>query len=182
MYCMYKFAPATLQELIVFGAQRPKYTQKSITQWIQFMQQQEISRVCCLLESKQLARYSLDLLETYRQEFAPKYVLWQPIKDFQLPPSKILIDRIIPFLISAAQNQQKTVVHCAGGVGRTGIVLASWLVSQYRYTNQQAISAVKQNQRNPQEAIIAACFRLQNPVRVKQQLDNLLNDCRSAFN
>jgi protein-tyrosine phosphatase len=178
---MYKFAPAARPELIIFGAERPKYTKKSIAQWIKFMQQQEISRVCCLLESKQLARYPLDLLETYRQEFAAKYVLWQPIKDFQLPPPKILIEGIIPFLISAAEKQQKTVVHCSGGVGRTGIVLASWLVSSRGYTNQQAISAVKQHQRNPQEAIIAACFRLQNPVRVKQQLNSLLNDCRHAF-
>lgn len=178
---MYKFAPATRQESIIFGAARPRYTQKSIAQWIKFMQQQEISRVCCLLESKQLARYPRDLLETYRREFAAKYVLWQPIKDFQIPPAEILIDRIIPFLISAEQNQQKTVVHCSGGVGRTGIVLAAWLVSQRGFTNQQAISAVKQNQRYPQEAIIAALFKLQHPFQVNQQLHNLLNDCRNAF-
>jgi protein-tyrosine phosphatase len=178
---MYKFAPATRQESIIFGAARPRYTQKSIAQWIKFMQQQEISRVCCLLESKQLARYPRDLLETYRQEFAAQYVLWQPIKDFQIPPAEILIDRIIPFLISAEQNQQKTVVHCSGGVGRTGIVLAAWLVSQRGFTNQQAISAVKQNQRYPQEAIIAALFKLQHPFQVNQQLHNLLNDCRNAF-
>ncbi|NJO97925.1 MAG: hypothetical protein HC764_19590 [Pleurocapsa sp. CRU_1_2] len=61
---MYKFAPATRQESIIFGAERPKYTQKSIAQWIKFMQQQEISRVCCLLESKQLARYPLDLFHS----------------------------------------------------------------------------------------------------------------------
>mgnify|MGYP003548138070 FL=1 len=178
---MYKFAPATRQESIIFGAARPKYTQRSIAQWIKFMQQQEISRVCCLLETKQLARYPIDLLETYRQEFAAKYVLWQPIKDFQIPSAEILIDRIIPFLISAEQNQQKTVVHCSGGVGRTGIVLASWLVSQRGYSNQEAIFAVQQHKRNPQEAIIAAWFRLQNPVRVEQQLNSLLNDCRHAL-
>jgi protein-tyrosine phosphatase len=178
---MYKFAPATRQESIIFGAERPKYKQKSIAQWIKFMQQQEMSRVCCLLESKQLARYSINLLETYRQQFTAKYVLWQPIKDFQLPPAEILIERIIPFLISAVEKQQKTVVHCSGGVGRTGIVLASWLVSQCGYSNQEAISAVQQNQRNPKEAIIAAWFRLQNPVRVEQQLNSLLNDCRHAF-
>jgi protein-tyrosine phosphatase len=178
---MYKFASADRHELIVFGAARPKYTQKSIAQWIKFMQQQEISRVCCLLESKQLARYPIDLLATYRQQFAAKNVWWQPIKDFQLPPAEILIERIIPFLIAAAAKQQKTVVHCSGGVGRTGIVLASWLVSQRGYSNQEAISAVQQNKRNPKEAIIAAWFRFQNPLQVEQQLNNLLNDCRHAF-
>jgi protein-tyrosine phosphatase len=178
---MYKFASANRQESIIFGAARPKYSETSVKQWIKFMQQQKISRVCCLLESKQLTRYPIDLLETYRQEFSAKYVLWQPIKDFQIPLAEILIDCIIPFLISAEQSQQKTVVHCSGGVGRTGIVLASWLVSQRGYSNQEAIFAVQQNQRNPQETIIAAWFRLQNPVRVEQQLNSLLNDCRHAF-
>ncbi|MEN9517861.1 MAG: hypothetical protein RLZZ381_449 [Cyanobacteriota bacterium] len=178
---MYKFAPANRCESIVFGAARPNYSETSIKQWIEFMQAEKIEKICCLLEKKSLVRYKVDLLAVYGQEFGQEEVLWQPLADFQIPSSATLIDRIIPFLIFAAQNKQKTVVHCSGGVGRTGIVLASWLVSQYGYSNQEAMSAVKQNQRNPQEAIIAACFRLQNPLRVKQQLNSLLNDCRHAF-
>ena len=128
-----------------------------------------------------LARYPIDLLEVYRQKFGNEYVLWQPIKDFQLPQSSMLIEQIIPFLICSEENQQKVVVHCSGGIGRTGIVLASWLVARRRFSNQEAIFTVKQNRRNPHEAIIAAAFKLQNPYRVKQQLNFLLNDCRRAF-
>lgn len=178
---MYKFAPANRCESIVFGAARPKYSETSIKQWIEFMQAEKIEKICCLLESKSLIRYQVDLLAVYRQEFGQEKVLWQPLADFQIPPSATLIDRIIPFLISAEQNQQKTVVHCSGGVGRTGIILASWLVSQRGYSNQEAIFAVQQHQRNPKEAIIAARFKLQNTVRVEQQLDSLLNSCRHAF-
>lgn len=178
---MYKFAPADFSESLIFGAARPKYTQKSIEQWIKFMQQQEISRICCLLESKELDRYPIDLLKTYRHKFAAKYMLWQPIKDFHLPPAEILIEGIMPFLILAAEKNQKTLVHCSGGVGRTGIMLASWLVSQRGYSNREAISAVKQNKRNPNEAIIAAWFRFQNPLQTQQKLNDLLNNCRHAF-
>jgi protein-tyrosine phosphatase len=145
------------------------------------MQEREIQRVCCLLESDSIANYPLDLLKTYRQEFGSKSVLWCPIKDFQLPQSSILIEQILPFLICSEKNQQKVVVHCSGGVGRTGVVLACWLVAQHKFSNREAISAVKQNFRNPHEAIIAALFKLQNPYRVKQQLNCLLNDCRHAF-
>lgn len=145
------------------------------------MPAEKIEKICCLLESKSLIRYKVDLLAVYRQEFGQEKVLWQPLADFQIPTSASLIDRIIPFLILAAEKEQKTVVHCSGGVGRTGIVLASWLVSQRGYSNQEAIFAVQQHQRNPQEAIIAAYFKLQNPVRVEQQLNSILNDCRYAF-
>ena len=195
---MYKFAPAERQDLIVFGAARPKYTQRSVKQWIEFMQGRKIQRICCLLQSdnpsgtlyaeryplgrERIANYPLDLLKTYRQEFGSQSVLWCPMEDFQLPQSSVLIEQIIPFLIDEDRHLQKVVVHCSGGVGRTGVVLACWLVARRGFSNREAISAVKQNFRNPHEAIIAALFKLQNPDRVKQQLNCLLNDCRHAFN
>lgn len=179
---MYKFAPADSRELTVFGAARPKYTQKSVEQWIKFMQSQKIRRICCLLESSSLSHYPIDLLETYSQKFGGENVLWQPIADFQLPHSSVLIEQILPFLICSEEDRQKVVVHCSGGIGRTGIVLASWLVTRRGFSNREAISAVKQNRRNPHEAIITAVFKSQNPCRVKQQLNLLLNDCRYAFN
>ena len=74
-----------------------------------------------------------------------------------------------------------TIVHCSHGVGRTGIVLAAWLVSKRGLSNQQALLAVRQQKRLPQEAMIAALFFGKNPIRIKQQLDRLLNDCRCAF-
>jgi protein-tyrosine phosphatase len=178
---MYKFAPANRQELIVFGAAKPKYSEISVRQWIEFMQAKKIEKICCLLERASLSRYPIDLLAAYRQEFGRQCLLWQPLKDFQIPESQTLIEKIIPFFITADNQRQKVVTHCAGGVGRTGIVLAAWLVSRRGLSNSQAIAAVKQNQRNPDEAVIAAMLRWQNPYRVKHQLNCLLNDCRDAF-
>ena len=60
---MYKFAPADIQEMIVFGAARPRYTPESVEQWIEFMQNQKIQRVCCLLEQDCLSRYPMDLYQ-----------------------------------------------------------------------------------------------------------------------
>ena len=102
-----------------------------------------------MLENVSLNHYPIDLLATYRRKFTAEYVLWQPLKDFQIPQSQILIEHIIPFLICADRQQQKVVIHCSGGVGRTEIVLAAWLVSQRGFSNQQALSAVKQNKRYP---------------------------------
>lgn len=178
---MYKFAPADRDESIVFGAARPRYSNRSIQQWIEFMQSHDIKQVCCLLQRDRLSRYSVDLLSVYRQEFARENLLWQPIPDFQLPHPQILIERIIPYLKAAENKGYKVVVHCGGGVGRTGIVLASWLVSYRGLSNRKAISALNQNKRYPQEAIVAALFYGKNPWEVKRQLDYLLDNCRHAF-
>ena len=179
---MYRFAPAAVDESIVFGAAKPKYSEASVKQWLKFMQTQQIDRVCCLLEPKTVNRYQTSLLTAYQQQFGRERVLWQPaIADFQIPDPAILTENIVPFLISAEQKQQKVVVHCSGGVGRTGIVLAAWLVSRRGLSNKQALFAVRQQKRLPQEAMIAALLFGKNPIRIKQQLDRLLNDCRRAF-
>jgi len=142
----------------------------------------KIARICCLLEPK-TNRYHSDLLTAYQQAFGREKVLWQPeIADFQIPNSSILIESIIPFLISAEQNRQKAVVHCSHGVGRTEIVLAAWLVSRRGLSNRQALSAVREQKRLPEEAMIAALLFGKNPLHIKRQLNNLLNVCRTAFN
>lgn len=140
------------------------------------MQNQNIKRVCCLLPESQLARYS-NLLDVYRQTFGHNQVRWTPIEDFQLVDSRILIHQILPFLALADQCQEKVVVHCSGGVGRTGHVLAAWLVARWGLSNQAAIAAVKQTGRNPHEAVIIAPFKGRNPWKVAAELNMLLDEC-----
>ncbi|MEH2052279.1 protein-tyrosine phosphatase family protein [Nostoc sp.] len=176
---MYKFAPACENEQIVFGAARPGYTDKNVQDWVEFMKRQDIKRVCCLLAEQQLASYS-DLLGIYKQEFGNQLVCPAPIADFHLSDLENLTQKILPFLIEADKQNEKVVVHCAGGIGRTGHVLAAWLVSVRGLSNQAAIDAVKRTGRNPYEAAIAAVFRGRNPLKVVKELDVLLNDCRLA--
>ncbi|BAZ83528.1 dual specificity protein phosphatase family protein [Sphaerospermopsis kisseleviana CS-549] len=177
---MYKFAPAWEQETIVFGASQPGYTDNQVYDWIEFMKSQNIKRVCCLLSDKQLANYA-HLLDTYRQEFGNQQVCWTPIEDFHLSDLQTLTQKILPFLITANQQNEKVVVHCAGGIGRTGHILAAWLVSVRGFSNQDAISAVKKTARNPHEAVIAAPILGKNPFKVAEELNMLLNSCRLAF-
>jgi protein-tyrosine phosphatase len=176
---MYKFAAAWKKESIVFGAARPGYFNKQVQHWIEFMQHQGIQRVCCLLPEVQLARYS-DLLGIYRQVFGVEHVCWAPIEDFQLVDLKTLTQIILPFLTLANQRDEKAVVHCSGGIGRTGQVLAAWLVSGRGLSNEAAITAVRQTGRNPYEAAIAALMRGRNPWKVVNELNLLLSDCRQA--
>lgn len=174
---MYKFAPASENEPIVFGSARPGYSNEQVNEWIEFMQNQDIKRVYCLLPESQLTRYS-NLLDGYRQTFGLDQVCWTPIEDFCFADSKILIRQILPFLAAANQNEEKVVVHCSGGVGRTGHILAAWLVAGRGFSNKAAIAAVKQTGKNPYEAVIAAPFKRCNPWKVAAELNLLLDECK----
>jgi protein-tyrosine phosphatase len=173
---MYKFAAASENELIVFGSARPGYSNKKIGEWIEFMQKQSIQRVCCLLSEAQLNRYS-DLLGFYQQAFGLDQICWAPIEDFKFADTEILVRQILPFLAIANQQNEAVVVHCSGGVGRTGHVLAAWLIAGRGLSRKSAIAAIKQTGRNPYEAIIAAPFKGRNPWRVAAELDMLLDEC-----
>jgi protein-tyrosine phosphatase len=176
---MYKFAAAWENEPIVFGAAKPKHTIEQVNRWIEFMQRQGIQRVCCLLPDTQLARYS-DLLGVYRQAFGIERVCWAPIEDFQIAERETLLQTILPFLAAADQLGEKVVVHCSGGIGRTGQVLAAWLVSGRGLSNSDAIAATRRTGRNPYEAAIAALVKGRNPWKVVGELNALLDDCRDA--
>lgn len=177
----YKFAAAQQDETIVFGASRPGYSEQKVDAWLNFMAEQGIKKVCCLLCPKQLARYS-NLLEKYQHKFGENNVCWAPIEDFHLADLENLTEKIIPFLKKAEQQGDKVVVHCGGGIGRTGHVLAAWLVSNRGLSNQAAIAAVRKTGRNPYEFAIAAALRGKNPFKATKELDRLLNNVRMSRN
>ena len=146
----------------MFGAARPGYSHPQVKAWIEFMQSQGIKKVCCLLSEPQLNRYS-DLLGVYRQYFGSDAICWAPIADFQIVDREVLINHILPFLSLADRQSERVVVHCAGGIGRTGQILAAWLIARRGFSHKLAIATVKQSGRNPDEAVIAAPFMGRNP-------------------
>lgn len=174
---MYRFAAASSHEHIVFGAAKPGLSAQQVREWVEFMHEQEIRRICCLLPKKQLAPYP-NLLDTYQQQFGIQRVCWAPTADFTLIDSQTLRSDILPFLVAADDQNEKVVVHCAGGIGRTGQVLTAWLVHRRGFSNQAAIAAVKKTGRNPHEAAIAAVLQGKNPFKVVADFEQLLDQCR----
>ena len=174
----FKFSAAADEEAHVFGAQRPGHPltrqipDAEVASWIGFMQGKGIKRVCCLLED-QLSLYASDLLESYRRSFGEASVCHAPIEDFRLAAEGLLIETALPFIAESVRRDEPVVVHCSGGIGRTGHVLAAWLVYGRSMTNEDAIDAVIDRGRNPYEAEGRGAAG-------KARLNSLLDACREA--
>ena len=125
----FRLSPAYHTETIVFGAQGPALSALRIGQWVTYMKEQGIRRVCCLLHQDQLRAYRVDLLAAYGEEFGPDNVCWAPVADYHLCDVGLLKERILPFLKESDHTGQPVVVHCQGGRGRAGQILAAWLIS-----------------------------------------------------
>ena len=74
------------------------------------------------------------------------------------------------FLSASDEAGEKVVVHCSAGSGRTGHVLAGWLVYGRGYDPEDAIKEIETMGRNPREAgedllgLLETC----RPIQTKQ--------------
>lgn len=151
----FQFGLPAPDENLIYGACRPGHSSRApgtdVTDWIEFIQDRGIQRVCCLLTEQELDQYD-DLLGAYQRAFGQEHVCHAPIPDFEFVDRVAFQQIILPFLEESVAQDAATVVHCSAGVGRTGHVLALWLVAGRRYTLQQAVDAVRETGRSPLEA------------------------------
>lgn len=149
-----RFGPASQTERIVFGARKPGHSINEVNEWVALMKEQGIKRICCLLTEAQLNCYDgIDLLNLYSKKFEKENVCWAPIEDYHLCDEVKLIKTIIPFLMESDIQEKPVVVHCSGGSGRTGHILAAWLVFGRAFSISEALSSVKKIYRKPCEAV-----------------------------
>jgi len=156
----YGFGSSSKEDQFVYGAQRPgypgKFVQKQfVGEWLGFMKKQGIGRVVCLLSEEELKCYPTlagGLLGTYIESFGEDNVLWEPDADRHLCGAKAII-HICSFLYDSVLNRRKAVVHCSAGLGRTGHVLAAWLVFNYGLSERKALKIVEEQNRSPREAV-----------------------------
>jgi protein-tyrosine phosphatase len=151
----FHFGPARNGEPTVYGARAPGSSLNSILEWTRFMRRQGVSRVCCLLDPQQLATFSVDLEAEYKRQFGADRVLMWSVEDHHLCSHEALVENILPFLRTADLLGERAVVHCWGGNGRAGHVLAAWLVAARGMPPQGALEAVQDAGRLPQEAVLA---------------------------
>lgn len=153
----HRFAPAAPDETVVYGACCPGWHsvgthEAALDQWISFMQDSGIERVCCLLTGRQLDAHDANI-GRYETAFGSENVRHAPVPDHRLADFDTLEDDVLPFLDAADAAGEPVVVHCLAGIGRTGHVLAAWLVAGRGYDAHRAIETVREMGRDPFEPV-----------------------------
>ena len=69
-----------------------------------------------------------DPLPTYRIDDDRQFAFWhEPMPDHSIPNSFDAIDRTVSFIRRMMDESKPVLVHCLAGIGRTGMVLASFV-------------------------------------------------------
>jgi protein-tyrosine phosphatase len=151
----FNFGAAAPEEEYVYGACRPAHPGgapgTTVDDWLAFVRERGIERVCCLLDEEHLRGYD-DLLDRYGRAFGARNVHHAPIGDYGLVDGAVFRNGILPFLRGSVDADRRVVVHCSAGSGRTGHVLVGWLVADRGYGVESAIGTVEGMGRNPLEA------------------------------
>ena len=152
----HRLAPAAPDEDHVYGACSPGWHSAAdraaaLADWIDVVRSADIERVCCLLPGDQsVAGCDID---GYADAFGSDDVLHAPIPDGRLASPALLKQEVLPFLDEAVEADERVVVHCLDGIGRTGQVLAAWLAHDRGYDPERAIETVEEMGRQPRDPV-----------------------------
>ncbi len=100
-------------------------------------------------------------------------VLHSPIPDFSAPDLGQCLE-ILQWVSKQVRANYPVLFHCRGGIGRTGTMLACYLVFRYGLAPGDAIMAVRRKIRN--------ALMVDEQVQLVYELSNYLDSCENRLN
>jgi hypothetical protein len=152
----HRFGPAGPWESHVYGACSPGWhtdaeRSAAVRDWIAVVREHDVLRVCSLLPAGDDP--GAGYLARFRDAFGSERVHHAPIPDGHLPAAQTLTEDVLPFLAASRDADERVVVTGLAGLGRTGVVLAAWLVAERDFRPAEAISTVLGAGRDPRAVI-----------------------------
>jgi len=138
-----------LEQLVpgrLFSTRMPRNIVEDLGERNDFIKKCDVNKlkvVCCLTETHEFKKYSgMDgLLDFYRRE-CRLTVYNRAIPDFQIPTQGDLVNNILDLVYHLSKGEN-CLIHCAGGSGRTGMVIAAIIQNLGVYDPVTRIRKVK---------------------------------------
>jgi hypothetical protein len=129
----FNFSPAVPENDFLFRACRPGHPAYApgtgILDWLTFVDEIKVKRVCCLLDEQQLDQYD-GLLRVYHDHFGGGRVCHAPIPDFTVATPNLYHKRLPRFSVTPwlKMNELSSTVRL-GRVERDTFLRSGWLIS-----------------------------------------------------
>eukprot|EP00283_Hemiselmis_rufescens_P002211 CAMPEP_0173419082 /NCGR_PEP_ID=MMETSP1357-20121228/1052_1 /TAXON_ID=77926 /ORGANISM="Hemiselmis rufescens, Strain PCC563" /LENGTH=176 /DNA_ID=CAMNT_0014381665 /DNA_START=173 /DNA_END=703 /DNA_ORIENTATION=+ len=170
------FAAVSKRDDSVFGSHRPGFLPDAVNEkpggvddalvaeWCTFIKGKGVTRILSLLEDDEALWYNTPIatqLEAHGFSEASGTYVRSPLSSAE--GAKTAVEAIT----KAKESGDKIVLHCSGGIGRTGLISAVYLVKQYGLSPEDAVKEVTA------QAEACGVSRITKPEKVAATLEKL---------
>lgn len=118
-----------------------KDMQRDLNKDLQVIKEAQINNILTLITEEEMAKHGVPtLISDIKKTGINSYHI--PIKDQGIPSSKEII-RINQLIDDILNRNEKILIHCVGGLGRTGTIAALYLIEKTNSDYQKAIKTVR---------------------------------------
>jgi protein-tyrosine phosphatase len=153
--------------------------ERGLERFVQIMKDRNIKTVVVLLTDEEMQRSYGQSLKDFYSKHGLK-VIHYPIEDFSVPTSMESFDKLESTLQEEI-SKNDILIHCAGGLGRTGMVIAGLAIHKGR-SAEEAIQLVRRMRHGSVEERSQEEFlkRYSSSLELKESLYNIFKNIRRS--